>query len=124
MTKFKTTELDKINGVGNNSESKKVFLHDILSLTSCEISINAMPAGVKLPFSHKNKQNEEVYIFLKGEAIMTLDDKVIEVHQHSCVKVTPNVIRTIEAKTNLEYICVQAKADSLEQFGLGDAELC
>ena len=30
----------------------------------------------------------------------------------------------MEAKTDLEYICVQAKSNSLEQFGLSDAELC
>ncbi len=30
----------------------------------------------------------------------------------------------LKAKTDLEYICVQAKSNSLEQFGLGDAELC
>ena len=36
----------------------------------------------------------------------------------------PNAVRTMEAKTDLEYICVQAKSNSLEQFGLGDAELC
>lgn len=42
----------------------------------------------------------------------------------TCVKVLPNAVRTIEAKTDLEYICVQAKSNSLEQFGLGDAELC
>ena len=29
-----------------------------------------------------------------------------------------------EAITDMEYICVQAKYNSLEQFGLGDAELC
>ena len=32
-----------------------------------KFSVSAMPAGVKLPFNHKHKQNEEVYIFLKGE---------------------------------------------------------
>ena len=55
---------------------------------------------------------------------MTLDNNVIEVKEGSCVKVLPVAVRTMEAKTDLQYICVQAKTNSLEQFGLGDAELC
>lgn len=36
----------------------------------------------------------------------------------------PQAARTIEAKTDMQYLCVQAKTNSLEQFGLKDAELC
>lgn len=124
MTNFKTIELGKLEEIGKNYENGKAFLHDTLGLTSCEISVSAMPAGVKLPFNHKHKQNEEVYIFLKGEGIMILDEENIEFIEGSCIKVEPNVIRTIEAKTDIQYICVQAKTNSLEQFGLGDVELC
>ena len=99
-------------------------MHGLLDLTSCEVSVSAMPAGVKLPFNHKHKQNEEIYIFLKGDGSMTLDSEVIEVKEGSCVKVLPEAVRTMEAKTDLVYICVQAKLGSLEQFGLADAELC
>ena len=55
---------------------------------------------------------------------MTLDDKIIEVKEGTCVKVMPQVARTMESKTDLEYICIQAKTNSLEQFGMQDAELC
>ena len=51
-------------------------------------------------------------------------NEVVEVKEGTCVKVLPNAVRTMEAKTDMEYICVQAKSNSLEQFGLGDAELC
>lgn len=124
MTDVKTIELGKINEIRNNYENSKAFLHDLLELTSCEISVSFMSNGVKLPFNHKHKQNEEVYIFLKGEGAMTLDNEVVEVQEGSCVKVLPKTIRTMEAKTDLQYICIQAKSGSLEQFGLGDAELC
>ena len=33
-------------------------------------------------------------------------------------------IGTMESKTDLQYICTQAKTDSLEQFGFNDAKLC
>lgn len=124
MINFKTIELGKINEIGNNYENGKAFLHDLLELTGCEISVSFMPTGVKLPFNHKHKQNEEIYIFLKGEGTMTLGNQVVEIKEGSCVKVLPDTVRTMEAKTDLQYICVQAKSGSLEQFGLGDAELC
>ena len=124
MTNFKNVEIGNLNEIGTKYENGKTFLHDLLGLTSCEISVSAMPKGIKLPFNHKHKQNEEIYIFLSGEGTMTLDNEVIEVKEGSCVKVEPNAVRTMESKTELQYICVQAKTDSLEQFGFGDAELC
>ena len=124
MTNYKKTELGTINEIGKNYENGKAFLHDLLELTSCEISVSVMPAGIKLPFNHKHKQNEEIYIFLKGEGTMTLDNEVIEIKEGNCIKVLPEAVRTMESKTEIEYICVQAKKNSLEQFGFGDAELC
>ena len=124
MTNFKNIEIGTIQEIGQKYENGKAFLHDALGLTSCEISVNSMPKGVKLPFSHKHKQNEEIYIFLKGEGTMTLDNETIQVKEGSCVKVLPEAKRTMEAKTDLQYICVQAKSGSLEQFGFGDGELC
>ena len=55
---------------------------------------------------------------------LKIDNFDVEVKEGTCVKVLPNAVRTMEAKSDLEYICVQAKSNSLEQFGLGDAELC
>ena len=124
MANFKNVEIGKLNEIGTNYENGKAFLHDLLGLTSCEFSVSSMPAGIKLPFNHKHIQNEEIYIFLKGEGTMTLDDEIIDVKEGSCVKVLPAVVRTMESKTDLQYICVQAKTGSLEQFGFGDAELC
>jgi len=124
MTNFKNIELGKINEIIKNYDNGKAFLHDLLELTSCEISVSSMPAGIKLPFNHKHFQNEEIYIFFKGEGTMTLDNEVIKVKEGSCIKVLPQVVRTMESKTDLEYICIQAKEKSLEQFGFNDAELC
>ena len=124
MANFKNVEIGSIQEIGQKYENGKAFLHDVLDLTSCEISVNSMSKGVKLPFNHKHKQNEEIYIFIKGEGTMTLDNETIEVKEGSCVKVLPEAKRTMEAKTDLQYICVQAKEGSLEQFGFGDGELC
>ena len=124
MTNFKNAEIGTLAEIGEKYENGKAFLHDLLELTSCEISVNAMTAGLKIPFCHRHFQNEEIYIFLKGEGTITVDNKVIDVKEGSCVKIMPKAARTIEAKTDRQYLCVQAKTNSLEQFGLKDAELC
>ena len=124
MTNFKNAEIGTLAEIGEKYENGKAFLHDLLELTSCEISVNAMTAGLKIPFCHRHFQNEEFYIFLKGEGTITVDNKVIDVKEGSCVKIMPKAARTIEAKTDMQYLCVQAKTNSLEQFGLKDAELC
>lgn len=125
MSNYKTTELGRISEIAN-LENGKVFLHDTLNLTGCEISINCVPKGFKIPFNHKHKQNEEIYIFLKGEGVLTIDNEKVLVKEGSVVKVAPQAARTLENTTEneLQFICVQTKTNSLELFGLGDAEIC
>lgn len=124
MKNYKTAEVGNLAEIGEKYEHGKAFLHNLLGLTSCEISINFMPAGTKAPFNHKHKQNEEVYIFLKGNGTMTLDGETIVVKEGSCVRVQPQARRTMQAKTDMKYICVQAKDGSLVQFGFDDGEIC
>ena len=125
MTNYKNTEIGEITEIVNQ-ENGKVFLHDILGLTSCEISLNSVPKGFKVPFNHKHIQNEEVYIILKGNGIITIDNNQVNVKEGSVVKIKPEASRTIEntSEENFQFICVQAKENSLEQFGLSDAQLC
>ena len=107
-------------------ENGKTFLHDALNLTSCEVSINSTPNGFKVPFNHKHKQNEEIYIVLKGNGIITVGENKINVKEGSAVRVAAGVARTIENIGDgvFDFICIQAKENSLTQFGFADAELC
>lgn len=98
MSNYKTIELGKLNEI-INLENGKVFLHDKLELTGSEISVNCVPAGFKLPFNHKHIQNEEVYIFLSGEGILSADNTKISVKEGTCVKIQPEASRTL----NIEY---------------------
>ena len=125
MTKYKIINLGTFAEIGK-LENGKMFLKDALGLTSCEISINNVPQAFKVPFYHKHKQNEEIYIILKGEGIITADNEKINVKEGSCIKIEPCASRTIEntGDNELHFICVQAKTNSLEQYGLGDAEIC
>lgn len=107
-------------------ENGKAFLHDKLNLTSCEISINVVPKDYEVPFNHKHKENEEIYIIIGGEGIIAVDDENIRVKEGTTLKILPAAKRTIKNTGNgeLTFVCIQAKENSLEQFGFGDGEIC
>ncbi len=107
-------------------ENGKAFLHDILKLTSCEISINVVPKDFEVPFNHKHKENEEIYIVIGGEGIIKVDSEEVKVKEGSAVRISPVAKRTIKntGKDELLYICIQARENSLKQFGFGDGEIC
>ena len=125
MTDYTNTDLGTFEQIAK-LENGKAFLHDALNLTSCEISVNVTPKGFKVPFNHKHKQNEEIYIVLKGIGVITVDGERIEVSEGTAVKIQPEASRTIEnlGDSDFQFVCIQAKSGSLEQFGLEDAELC
>ena len=42
-------------------KENRIELHEKLSLTGAEISLNELPAGASVPFVHSHKENEEIY---------------------------------------------------------------
>ena len=103
----------------------KLFLKESLGLTSAEISLNKLPAGATVPFLHKHKTNEEIYIFTRGRGQMLLDGKVIEVQEGTIVKLRPDVARTWRnnSDTDLYYIVIQAEENSLKAYTGSDGEI-
>lgn len=131
MSNFKKIDLGIISGLdaapaSSPLQKEKIFLRDKLGLTSCEISVNRAPKGAKAPFRHKHEQNEEIYIFLKGRGMMSVDGEEFPVQEGTCVKVEPGRCRYLEntGDGDLDYICIQAKRNSLEQALFDDGEKC
>ncbi len=110
--------------VGNiNAPEGKIFIKDLMGLTSMEVSFGSLPEGAAVPFFHKHKQNEEVYIVVSGKGIFTLDGEDVAVEAGSVVRVAPEVSRCNKntGKEPFSYICIQAKDGSLEQSVADDA---
>ena len=91
----------------------KVFLNDLLHLTSAEISVNKLPAKAAIPFYHKHEQNEETYLFIQGSGEYQVDGKVLAISAGSVIRVSPEGERCIRNTTDqpLIYIVVQAPAN-------------
>jgi len=94
----------------------KVFLQELLGLTGMEISFGVMPAGRSMPFHHRHRQNEEVYLFLRGRGQFQIDGQVHEVREGTAIRVSPEGVRSWRnhSTEDLFYVVIQAKAGSIE----------
>lgn len=94
----------------------KAFSKALVGLTGSEVSLTRLHAGAGTPFLHAHKQNEEVYIVVSGNGRMYLDGVEHPVSEGDVIRVDPPVVRGMVAgDQDLCYVCVQAKAGSLEQ---------
>lgn len=102
-------------------ENGKYFAGNKLGLTSCEVSVNCIPAGQSVPFLHSHKKNEELYIITAGKGIFFVDGVEFPVQEGSLVRVAPQGERGCAAtEEDLYYICIQAEAGSLRQATMQD----
>lgn len=106
--------------IGNDA---RVELHDKLSLTGAEISVNELPAGASVPVVHSHRQNEEIYSILEGEGSAMIDGETINLKAGDWLRVSPSAKRQFFAAENarLKYICIQVKENSLEGYTVTDA---
>ena len=94
--------------IGNEG---RVELHDTLSLTGAEISINKLPAGANVPFIHSHKNNEEIYGIIAGKGKAIIDDEEINLTTGDWLRISPAGKRQFFASkdSELTYICIQVK---------------
>lgn len=78
----------------------RVELKEKLGLTSCEVSLNELPAGAEVPFYHSHQQNEELYLFLEGDGAIELDGEKLAIKANDAVRVAPSVMRKVIATSN------------------------
>ena len=105
--------------IGNES---RVELHETLALTGAEISINKLPAGANVPFIHSHKNNEEIYGIIAGKGKAIIDDEEINLTTGDWLRISPAGKRQFFASedSELTYICIQVKENSLEGFTMDD----
>ena len=89
----------------------KVFIGKALHLTGSEISYASIPAGTQLPFFHSHKENEEVYIVIKGSGEYQIDDTVFPIEEGSVIRVGTGASRGYKntGTEPLVVICIQTK---------------
>ena len=97
-------------------------LHELLSLTGTEVSINNLPAGVSIPFVHAHTNNEELYIVLSGKGSFFVDGEEFLISEGDCLRVDPKGERCLKSADDsaLRYLCIQSRAGSLQGYTMSD----
>lgn len=105
------------------SNDARTELHDLLSLTGAEISINNLPAGAGVPFVHSHKNNEEIYTVLSGKGKAVIDGEAVELTVGDWIRVYPSAKRQFFAAEDSQicYVCIQVKENSLDGYTQDDA---
>ena len=106
--------------IGNEARAE---LHETLSLTGAEVSINSLPAGASVPFVHSHKNNEEIYGIIDGKGTAIIDGDTVEITAGDWLKISPAAKRQFFAASDsgITYICSQVKQNSLNGFTVDDA---
>ncbi|HEY9637723.1 MAG TPA: cupin domain-containing protein [Coleofasciculaceae cyanobacterium] len=94
----------------------KLFLKQLLNLTSAEISINKLAPRQSVPFYHKHGLNEEIYIFIQGNGEFQVDGSVFPVSEGTVVRVDCDGERCWRNNSDedLYWLVIQARAGSYQ----------
>jgi uncharacterized cupin superfamily protein len=102
----------------------KLFLRSLLGSAALEMSLNVVPPGKGIPFLHRHRQNDEVYVVVAGRGQFLVDDKCIDVQEGSVLRLSPAAVRAWRNHSDapLYFLCLQYRADSMIEGGTADGQ--
>jgi mannose-6-phosphate isomerase-like protein (cupin superfamily) len=69
----------------------------------------------RIPFGHKHRDQEEVYVVLRGSARIKVDDEIVEVGELDAIRFDKDTMRAVEAGPDgVEYLAFGAGEDSTD----------
>ena len=102
----------------------KLFLKSLLGTAGLEISLNVVPPGNGMPFLHRHRQNDEVYVVVGGRGQFLMDGECIDVAEGSVLCMSPPAARAWRNNSDapLYFLCIQYRDDSVIQGGTHDGQ--
>jgi mannose-6-phosphate isomerase-like protein (cupin superfamily) len=90
-----------------------------LEMENAGVSYLRIGPGFRMPFGHKHKQQEEVYVLVNGSAKIKIEDDVRELKQWDAVRLHRDTMRGFEGGPDgAEFIAIGAP-----NTGPGDADM-
>jgi mannose-6-phosphate isomerase-like protein (cupin superfamily) len=90
-----------------------------LGLENSGVSYQRMAPNFRVPFGHKHRNQEEVYVLVSGSARIKLEDEVVDLKPFDAVRVPKDTMRGFEAgPEGAEFIAIGAP-----NTGPGDADV-
>jgi mannose-6-phosphate isomerase-like protein (cupin superfamily) len=104
-------------GLSPNLEARMARV--ALELEGFGVSYQRIAPNFRIPFAHRHKQQEEVYVVVGGSGRAKLEDEVVELKQWDALRVPKETMRGFEAgPEGMEVIAIGAP-----NTGPGDAEM-
>jgi uncharacterized cupin superfamily protein len=104
-------------GLSPNLEARMARV--ALGLENSGVSYIRIAPGFRIPFGHKHKQQEEVYVLVNGSARIKIEDEVRDLKQWDAVRLHRDTLRGFEAGDDgAEFIAIGAP-----NTGPGDADV-
>ena len=89
-----------------------------LGLQNSGVSYQRLAPNFRLPFGHKHRNQEEVYVLVRGSARVKLDDEIVQLQPFDAVRVAKDTMRSFEGgPEGAELIAIGAP-----NTGPGDAD--
>ena len=80
-----------------------------LELERSGLSYQRVPPGYRFPYGHTHREQEEVYVVIRGSGRMKVDDEIVELKEWGAVRIPPVAWRGYEAgPEGLEILVVAA----------------
>ena len=82
------------------------------------VSLMQLAPGFRIPFGHKHREQEEVYVVVRGSARVKVEDEIVELAEWDTIRFDRGTMRAVEAgPEGVEYLAFGAGDDP------GDAEI-
>ena len=80
---------------------------DALGTRELGVSRFTYEPGARMPFGHRHREQEEVYVVVAGSGFAKLDDDAVELTTWDVLRVGPPVVRSFAAGPDgLDLICI------------------
>jgi mannose-6-phosphate isomerase-like protein (cupin superfamily) len=102
----------------------KLFLKNLLGSAGLEMSLNVVPPGKAIPFLHRHRENDELYVVVGGRGQFLVDGECIDVAEGSVLCMKPPASRAWRnnSEAPLYFLCIQYRSDSVIAGGTHDGQ--
>ena len=106
------------------SAKGKLFLRSLIGSAGLEMSLNVVPPGKGMPFLHRHRENDEVYVVVGGRGQFLVDGECLDVREGSVLRLAPAAARAWRNNSDapLYFLCLQYRADSVIEGGTLDGQ--
>jgi hypothetical protein len=118
LTNLKDVE-DEAPKFGLSPGLEARFPRDQLESEHLALSYQKLAPSFRMPFGHRQREQEEMYVVVGGSGRAKLGDEVVELRQWDVLRVAKDTMRSFEAgPQGAELIAIGAP-----KTGIGDAEM-